>query len=169
MAASVGGKGAALISTCEADTILRQSAPVIQYGILSNWQAKEKVAVSQHWLQKCVISSQHVLETRESKITSPELVQFIYQAAFAISCPIASLLAEVVIGRYKFISLLLRALWLLHITGVGISLSVDCLQIESTTSYMIGYYLGAVPPTGIQGAFLAVTIPQRERDEITRS
>ena len=109
--------------------------------------------------------SQHVLETRESKITSPELVQFIYQAAFAISCPIASLLAEVVIGRYKFISLLLRALWLLHITGVGISLSVDCLQIESTTSYMIGYYLVAVPASGLQGAFLF----HRERDEITRS
>ena len=175
MAASVGGKGAALISTCEADTILRQSSQGIQDGSIyrppltgrprKKWQHRSigsrNILLILTW-SFIVNCSQRVLETRESKITSPWLVQFndyIYLAAFAISCPIASLLAEVVIGRYKFISLLLRALWLLHITGVGISLSEYFLQIESTTSYMIGHYLVAVPASGLQGAFLAVAIP----------
>ena len=175
MAASVGGKGVALISTCEADTILRQSAQGIQDGNIYRPQLTGRP--SKKWQHRSIGSrnilliltwsfivncSQHVLETRESKIKSPWLVQFndyIYLAAFAISCPIASLLAEVVIGRYKFISLLLRALWLLHITGVGISLSGYCLQIDSATSYMIGYYLVAVPASGLQGAFISVAIP----------
>ena len=180
MAASVGGKGVALISTCEAaDTILRQSAQGIQDGNIYRPQLTGRP--SKKWQHRSIGSrnilliltwsfivncSQRVLETRESKIKSPWLVQFndyIYLAAFAISCPIASLLAEVVIGRYKFISLLLRALWLLHITGVGISLSGYCLQIDSATSYMIGYYLVAVPASGLQRAFLF----HRERDEIT--
>ena len=37
--------------------------------------------------------------------------------AFVISCPIANLLAEVVVGHYKFIRFILKVLWFLHIVG----------------------------------------------------
>ena len=79
--------------------------------------------------------------------------------AFVISFPVANLLAEVVVGRYKFISFLLKVLWVLRIVGLGISVCEYCLQTRSVTSYMIGYYLIDIPTISLNGAFVAVTIP----------
>ena len=90
------------------------------------------------------------------------LVQFnsaIHSTALGLSCPIASLLAEVVIGRYKFISYTLKAQWLLFLFGAVLSVGEYYLQIASSTSYMTGNYLVSVPASAIQGAFIAVVVP----------
>ena len=79
--------------------------------------------------------------------------------AFAISCPIANLLAEVVVGRYKFISFILKAMWFIHVIGLGISVCEYCLHTGGVTSYMIGCYLIDIPTISLTGAFIAVTIP----------
>ena len=52
----------------------------------------------------------------------------VHLVAFVISCPIANLLAKVVVGRYKFISFILKALWFLHIVGLGMSVYEYCLH-----------------------------------------
>ena len=87
------------------------------------------------------------------------LVQFIYYTAFAVSCPVASLLAEVVVGRYKFICYTLRVQWLFFFAGAVISVGAYCLPIPSATSYIIGHYIVAIPVSTIHGAFLAVVVP----------
>ena len=87
------------------------------------------------------------------------LVQFIYYTVFAVSCPVASLLAEVVVGRYKFIRYTLRVQWLFFFAGAVISVGAYCLPIPSTASYIIGHYIVAIPASAIHGAFLAVVVP----------
>ena len=94
------------------------------------------------------------------KETVPEwLIQFIYYTAFAVSCPVASLLAEVVVGRYKFICYTLRVQWLFFFAGAVITVGAYCLPIPSTASYIIGYYIVAIPVSAFHGAFLAVVVP----------
>ena len=47
-----------------------------------------------------------------------------------ISCPAASLLAEVVISRYKLVSYSLKAMWLLSFVGSVISVCEDSLPVD---------------------------------------
>ena len=63
-----------------------------------------------------------------SSISSARFI--LYYAMFSISCPIASLLAEVVVGRYKFISYTLRAQWLLSVVGSVITVGEYYLQTK---------------------------------------
>ena len=91
------------------------------------------------------------------------LLQFnsvVYSTAYALSCPIASLLAEVVVGRYKFISYTLRVQWLLFLAGaVGSVCYYYFVVTPNTTSYLLGHYLVAIPGIAIHGAFQAVVVP----------
>ena len=76
-----------------------------------------------------------------------------------MSCPVASLLAEVVVGRYKFIRYTLRVQWLFFFAGAVISVGTYCLPIPSATLYIIGHYIVAIPVSTIHGTFLAVVVP----------
>ena len=77
-----------------------------------------------------------------------------------LSCPIASLLAEVVVGRYKFISYTLRAQWLLSVVGSVITVGEYYLPTNiSSTSQEIGYYLLGIPAVAFDAALIAVAIP----------
>jgi hypothetical protein len=76
---------------------------------------------------------------------------------FSISCPIASLLAEVVVGRYKFISYTLRAQSLLCVVGSVIIVGEYYLPTNiGSTSQEIGYYLLGILAVA---ALIAVAIP----------
>ena len=181
MAVKVSEEGTPLISTCEVSDMLTPSAPGIQdqgcsHARLINrprrkWSFRtfgsRKVLLILAW-SFIVSFSQFINDSTDSlsyygKGTASlwlELFNSTTQVVtFAISCPIANLLAEVVVGRYKFISFVLKALWFIHIIGVGISVCEYCLQTGSVISYMIGYYLIEIPTTSLNGAFIAVTIP----------
>ena len=58
-------------------------------------------------------------------------------ATLSIACPIASLLAEVVIGRYKLVSYSLKAMWLLSIICCVLSVCQENLPVNNTTLYKI--------------------------------
>ena len=77
-------------------------------------------------------------------------------AALCISLPILTLLAEVVIGRYKLVSCSLKAMWLLSVVASIISIFKENL---SETLYTIQLFLLLVPQYFILGAFVASTIP----------
>ena len=183
MAARVSEEGSALISTCEsANCMLTQSAPGIQQSSSSSrvrltnthrgkWPFRSigsgKVFIILAWMfiTNC---SQHFCENTNflsfygKQRISPWLVHcnnILYSAAFAISCPTASLLAEVVVGRYKFISYCLKVQWLFSFAGTVISMWEYYVQISGTTSYFIGNYLLALPTSALQGAFIAVAVP----------
>ena len=83
-----------------------------------------------------------------------------YFTAFAISCPVASLLAEVVVGRYKLVSWTLRALWTVSLTGSVIAILFEyCPSTASSVFYMVTHYLVAIPHVALTGAFTAIVIP----------
>ena len=88
-----------------------------------------------------------------------ELNSVVYFAAFALSCPVASLLAEVAVGRYKLISYTLRVLWVFSVAGSLLSVCAYFLSASDTTLSMLEYYLVAVPECALQGAFAAVVVP----------
>ena len=181
MAVNVSEEGTALISTCEVSDILTPSAPGIQdqgcsHATIINrpkrkWPFRtfgsRKVLLILAW--SFVVNFSQFIDHNTDSISyygketaSPWLELFnstTEMVAFAISCPIANVLAEVLVGRYKFISFILKALWFIHIIGVGISVCQYCLHISSVTSYMIGYYLIDIPTISLTGAFIAVTIP----------
>ena len=81
----------------------------------------------------------------------------LFYATFSISCPIASLLAEVFIGRYKFISYTLRAQWLISVAGSVILAGEYYLQsTASSVSQVITYYLLEIPAVAFESAIIAV-------------
>ena len=87
-------------------------------------------------------------------------------SVLSVSCPIASLLAEVVIGRYKLMSYTLRALWLLSIISALISLCEESLPLAGTTIYNIQLIVLVIPLYLLKGAFLASAVPLG-RDQIS--
>ena len=82
--------------------------------------------------------------------------------AFAISCPIAGLIAEVIVGRYKLISYSLRGLWLLSIASCVLSICEYCVPKAGHTTtriFYVHFFLVVVPAFVLKGAFLANAIP----------
>ena len=71
-----------------------------------------------------------------------------------ISCPITSLLAEVVISRYKFVSLSLKAMWLLSLIASIITL---CVPVEKSILYLT--LLVILPQSLLTGGYFATAIP----------
>ena len=106
------------------------------------------------------MAEEYVLNSKRDTIPQwlVQLNSIIYSVAFAVSCPIASLLAEVVVGRYKFISYILRAQWLLFLSGTVGAVCYYYLITPNTTSYLLGHYLIAIPAIVIKGAYSAVVI-----------
>ena len=80
-------------------------------------------------------------------------------ATLSISCPIASLLAEVVIGRYKLVSYSLKAMWLLSIICCVLSVCQESLPVNNTTLYKIQLDVLVIPQYLILGAFLVSAVP----------
>ena len=90
--------------------------------------------------------------------TSLWLVQANVLSIATISCisiPIASLLAEVVVTRYKLVRYSLKAMWLLSIVASIISTFEESLPVAKTTVYIILL----VPQYSLLGAFLASAVP----------
>lgn len=83
----------------------------------------------------------------------------VFNITFAISCPIAGLIAEVWVGRYRTISYTLRILWLLSIAGSVLSLCQYCLPHADKVIYNIQLYLVVVPGYVLKAAFVANAIP----------
>lgn len=83
----------------------------------------------------------------------------IFNTTFAISCPIAGLIAEIFVGRYKLISYSLRGLWLLFITGCVLSICEYCLPKAGELIFYVQFFLVVVPGYVMKGAFLANAIP----------
>ena len=182
MAVNVSGEeGTALISEREPDSELTPSAQRIQesgssHARLTNicrrkWLLRtpgsRKILLILAWMfavpfSQSVNDNTDPLSYYGKGAISPWLEKFndvMRLVAFVISCPVANLLAEVVVGRYKFISFILKAMWFLRTVGLSISVYEYCLHTGSVTSYMIGYYLFNIPTASLHGAFVAVTIP----------
>ena len=80
-------------------------------------------------------------------------------ATLSISCPIASLLAEVLISRYKLVSCSLKAIWLLCIADCVISLCGGSLPVAKTTLFIIKISLFLIPQFSFLGVFVATAVP----------
>ena len=80
-------------------------------------------------------------------------------ATLSISCPIASLLAEVVISRYKLVSFSLKVMWLLSLTASIVSICQESLPVKGTTINSIQLFVLVIPHYLFQGAFLASAVP----------
>ena len=79
--------------------------------------------------------------------------------AIYISCPIASLLAEVLISRYKLVSYSLKALWLLSIVDCVISVCKESLPVAKSTLLNIQLLLLVTPQYLLLGVFTAIAVP----------
>ena len=80
-------------------------------------------------------------------------------ATVSISCPIASLLAEVLISRYKLVSFSLKALWLLSICDCAFSVCGESLPVDKTSLLIIEIFLFLVAHFLFMGVFLATAVP----------
>ena len=175
MAVRVNGEGITLWPACEADNRPTNSNTAIRQGNISRGRASRRkcpfrtfgssrllIILAWTFIIKSSVASHELSATYSNKgLISPSVGQFndvIYFATYAISCPIASLLAEVFIGRYKLVSYTLRVLWLLFIAGSMISVCEYCLLIPSSASNMIIHYLVSIPVSALNGAFTAVVI-----------
>ena len=76
-----------------------------------------------------------------------------------ILLPVISLLAQVVIGRYKLISYSLRILWILSLIASIISIFEENLPVAKTTLLTIQLLVILIPSGWIFGAFLASAVP----------
>ena len=85
-----------------------------------------------------------------------------YILGFAtLSCvlvPVVSLLAEVVIGRYRLVSYSLKTMWLLSIVASVLSVCEETLPMAKTKLFTF-HLIVVVTPYIILGAFLASAVP----------
>ena len=77
----------------------------------------------------------------------------------AILLPIISLLAQVVIGRYKLISYSLRILWILSVIASIISIFEERIPVAESTLVAIQLLIILIPSCWLFGAFLASAVP----------
>ena len=84
-------------------------------------------------------------------------LRLLCMATLSISCPVASLLAEVVMSRYKLVSYCLKAIWLLSVVSAIVSICEDSLPKHGL--YTITLFVIVIPQYLILGAFLASAVP----------
>ena len=82
-----------------------------------------------------------------------------FNITFALSCPIAGYIAEVLVGRYKVISFALRILWLVSIAGSVLSICEYNLPHSDKALYYIQLFMIIAPSYVLKGAFLANAVP----------
>ena len=80
-------------------------------------------------------------------------------ATLSVSCPIASLLAEVIISRYKLVSFSLKAMWLLAIAGTIMTVCEGSLHVEKSKLQVTQLLLFAIPQNLLMGVFIATAVP----------
>ena len=178
MAERISTESITLKAACEANSPLSPSDPGIQDNNRSLDLAKararkrkfmlrgfgsRKLLIILAWVFIVTSSIHFPLEyyiSQENSISIWVANNVIYYTAFAISCPVASLLAEVVVGRYKLASWTLRALWIVSLIGSVIAILFECcLSTACSVFYMVTHYLVAIPNAALQGAFTAIVIP----------
>ena len=100
-------------------------------------------------------------EDKEDSSISPWLTSkaLIGIATVSFTCPIASLLAEVLISRYKLVSFSLRAMWLLSVVASLISVCEETLPVDKTTLLTIEISLFLIPQFSFVGVFIATAVP----------
>ena len=76
-----------------------------------------------------------------------------------ILLPVISLLAQVLIGGYKFIRYSLRILWILSVIASIISIFEESIPMSKTTLLTIQLLVILIPSCWIFGAFLASAVP----------
>ena len=76
-----------------------------------------------------------------------------------ILLPLISLLAQVVIGRYKLISYSLRILWVLSVIASIISIFEESIPVAKTTLLAIQLLIVLIPCFWFLGAFIASAVP----------
>ena len=96
-----------------------------------------------------------ILESRETSLWLIQGNVLGISTLLCISIPIASLLAEAAIGRYKLIKFSLRAMWLISICASIISLCENSLPVAKSALYIILM----APQYSLLGAFLASAVP----------
>ena len=186
MATSTAGAEESLITltdTCsEMDNTLTQSAP----GVQENYRCQKRhrrITKIRKWPFRSIGSSsllliltwlfiiqcslyttlnrvQYTVSTHDASnstwISGETLVGV---AMLSISCPIASILAEVAIGRYRLASLSLKAMWILSFAGSVISVCEKILQLTRTNIIIIQFILLLIPQYLLLGVFIITAIP----------
>ena len=76
-----------------------------------------------------------------------------------ILLPVVSLLAQVVIGRYKLISYSLKTVWLISVIASLISICEDILPVAKSTLFAIQLLVILIPTFWLFGAFVASAVP----------
>ena len=76
-----------------------------------------------------------------------------------ILLPVISLLAQVVIGRYKLISYCLKILWVLSVIASIISIFEESIPVAKTTLLAIQLLIVLIPCFWFLGAFIASAVP----------
>ena len=101
-------------------------------------------------------------EGREEETHSPWVTEWkniLYTVTLYISIPIASLLAEVLVGRYRLISISLKVLWLISLFSCLLTLCEYSLQLPGDKIQHIHFFLIVMPQYALLGAFLACAVP----------
>ena len=79
-------------------------------------------------------------------------------ALTCLTIPIVSLLAEVAIGRYKFVSFSLKAIWILSVIDTIVSLCGKNLHVENNAHYIFKLFI-LIPQYVLLGSFSASAVP----------
>ena len=80
-------------------------------------------------------------------------------ATLSISCPIASILAEVAFGRYKLVSFSLKAMWIISVFTCIVSICQEYLPLTNTTLLLFQLLVLVTPQYLLLGIFIASAVP----------
>ena len=92
-------------------------------------------------------------DDREEEGSTVSYIQIVI-SIMTISSPITSLLAEVVISRYKFVSHSLKAMWLLSLIT---SITTLCVPVEKSIVYLTSLVI--LPQLLLTGGYFATAVP----------
>ena len=76
-----------------------------------------------------------------------------------VMLPRMSILADVVIGRYKLVSYSLKAIWITSIVGSVISICEGSLSVAKSKLFIIQFLVVVIPHYVVLGVFMAVAVP----------
>ena len=109
---------------------------------------------------------QYIIEEQKKAAQWLTSETFIGITTLSISYPIASLLAEVVMSRYKLLSYCLKVMWMFYIAGSVISVCEQSLPIAKPMLLIIQIILVVLPQNILYGVFIITAVPLA-MDQIT--
>ena len=111
------------------------------------------------FIVQCSLSLLLSSESTQEKAQWEQLTGFVgVSTLICIIIPIVSLLAEVVFGRYKLVSISIKIMWLLYIATSAISVCEGIVPAAKTALNILKVAL-AVPQFMLQGGFIACAVP----------